>query len=102
MAGAGPRSDQTTKATMATTMTPGTNQPETVSARRWIGARPRCASATICTIRASIVSRPTFSLRMSRPPVWLIVPPISAAPAALVTGIDLPVTIDLVDCAAAF
>ena len=28
-------------------MTAGTNQPATMSARRWIGARERCASATI-------------------------------------------------------
>ena len=32
----------------------GTNQPETWSARRWIGARERCAAATICTICASM------------------------------------------------
>ena len=41
----------------ATAITAGTNQPATRSARRWIGARLRCASATICTICASIVSR---------------------------------------------
>jgi hypothetical protein len=28
-------------------------------------------------MRASIVSRPIFSARITRPPVWLIVPPIS-------------------------
>ena len=41
-------------------MTAGTNQAATRSASRWIGARERCASATICTIRASMVSRPTL------------------------------------------
>ena len=54
----------------------------------------RCASATICTICASIVSRPTFSARMTKPPDWLSVPPITLSPASLVTGIDSPVTID--------
>ena len=39
-------------------MTAGTNQPATASARRWIGARLRCASATSVTMRASMVSRP--------------------------------------------
>ena len=42
-------------------ITAGTNQPATSSAKRWIGARLRCASATSCTIRDSIVSLPTFS-----------------------------------------
>ena len=41
----------------ATAITAGTNQPDDRSARRWIGARLRCASATICTICASSVSR---------------------------------------------
>ena len=49
------------KATTATTTTAGTNQAETVSASRWIGARLRCASATICAICDSSVSAPTFS-----------------------------------------
>ena len=75
-------------------MTAGTNQPETWSARRWIGARLRWASATICTMRASIVSLPTFSARITSAPVPLIVPPITGAPASFATGIDSPVTID--------
>ena len=41
-------------------MTAGTNQAATRSAIRWMGARERWASATICTIRASMVSRPTL------------------------------------------
>ena len=65
-------------------MTAGTNQPETWSARRWIGARLRCASATSCTICASSVSRPTFSARITRLPVWFIVPPITRAPGSFV------------------
>ena len=76
-------------------MTGGTNQPATRSARRWIGARLRCASATICTICASIVSLPTCSARMTKLPLWLTVPPMTRAPASLSTGIDSPVIIDL-------
>ena len=56
-----PRSPRRRRRATATAITAGTNQPETWSASRWIGARLRCASATICTICASIVSRPTFS-----------------------------------------
>jgi hypothetical protein len=36
---------------------------------RWIGARLRCAAATMCTICASSVSEPIFSARMTKPPV---------------------------------
>ena len=65
------------------TMTAGTNQAATRSATRWMGARERWASATICTIRASIVSRPTCSARRTNAPVWLMVPPMTASPAVL-------------------
>ena len=54
----------------------------------------RCASATICTMRASIVSRPTFSARITNPPRPFTVPPITWAPGAFSTGSDSPVTID--------
>ena len=57
---------QATKARTATPMTAGTNQAATLSASRWMGARLRCASATIWTIWASMVSRPTFSARMTK------------------------------------
>ena len=50
---------------------------------RWIGARERCACATICTMRDSIVSRPTCSARITKPPVWLSVPPITLSPGSL-------------------
>jgi hypothetical protein len=40
--GSGPQIDQATKAIIAMMMTVGTNQPETWSASRWIGARERC------------------------------------------------------------
>ena len=75
-------------------MTAGTNQAATRSAVRWIGARDRWASATICTIRASIVSRPILSARMTNEPVWFIVPPMTPSPAVFVIGIDSPVTSD--------
>ena len=58
-------------------ITAGTNQPDTWSASRWIGARLRCASATICTICASMVSRPTLLARITSAPDWLMVPPMS-------------------------
>ena len=45
-------------------------------------------------IWASIVSLPTLVARMRNAPVWLIVAPITASPAVLVTGIGSPVTID--------
>ena len=59
-----------------------------------MGARLRCACATICTICASTVSRPTLSARMTKPPDWFMVPPITLSPTLLVTGMDSPVTID--------
>ena len=54
----------------------------------------RLASLTIRTIWASIVSAPTRSARMTRPPVPLTVPPISWSPAPFSTGIGSPVIID--------
>ena len=78
----------------ATASTAGTKYDETRSARRWIGARVRCASPTIRTIWASIVSEPTRSARMTRLPVPLTVPPMSRSPAVFSTGMGSPVTID--------
>ncbi len=92
--GSGPNSDQPLKASTATASTSGTNQPETRSASRWIGAWLRCACATMATIRASIVYLPTLSARITKVPATLIVPPITLSPADLRTGIDSPVTID--------
>ena len=92
--GSGPQMPQTTKATIAMTITSGTNQPETWSAMRWIGARERCASATIWTMRASMVSRPILSARITSAPLWFIVPPITVSATVFVTGMDSPVTID--------
>ncbi len=75
-------------------MTAGTNQPETWSAIRWIGARLRWASATICTMRDRSVSAPTLSARITNEPVWLIEPAMTLEPVSLVTGMDSPVTSD--------
>ncbi len=80
--------------TTATATTAGTNQPATTSASLWIGARLRCASATIWTIWASRVSEPTRSATMISEPVPLTVAPITRSPAAFSTGIGSPVTID--------
>ena len=79
----GPKTNQTTKATTATTITAGTNHAETRSARPWIGARERCASATSATMRASVVSAPVRSTFMSKLPVPLSVPPVTASPGRL-------------------
>ena len=48
----------------------------------------------MCTICASSVSAPTFSARITKPPVWFIVPDVTFAPGALATGIGSPVTMD--------
>src|ERR1700736_5224204 len=82
------------KAMSATAITAGTNQPATWSARRWIGARERWAAATMSTMRASTVSRPILSARITKPPDWLRVPPITRSPGCRLAGIDSPVTID--------
>ena len=72
----------------------GTNHPVTWSASRWIGARLRCASATICTIFESMVSAPTCVARMVKLPVWLTVPPITGSPALFLTGMGSPLIMD--------
>ena len=61
---------------------------------RWIGARLRCASPTMRTIRASRVSAADRSARMTRLPVPLTVPPVTLSPGCFSTGIGSPVTID--------
>jgi hypothetical protein len=94
MAGGGPQIAHATKASTAIATTAGTKYPDTVSASRWMGARERCASATIWTICASMVSLPTRSARMEKPPVPLTVPPITLSPALFAIGMGSPVTID--------
>ncbi len=92
--GSGPNSSQAKNASAAIAMTAGTNQADTTSARRCTGARLRCASPTIRTIRASSVSAPTRSARITRPPVPLTVPPVTRSPGPFSMGIGSPVSID--------
>ena len=75
---AGPVRFQTRKVISAIAATSGTNQPEIRSAIAWIGARLRCASATIRTIRARTVSAPIARASIKRLPVPFMVPPVSA------------------------
>ncbi len=82
------------KAVTATAITAGTNHPATWSASFWIGARERCAAATISTICASMVSRPTRCASITRLPVPLRVAPVTLSPAAFSTGTGSPVSID--------
>ncbi len=92
--GCGPNKPQTTKVTTAMASTASTNQPATTSARRCIGARERCACATIATICESIVSAPMRSACITSAPLVLIVAPTTLSPARLRTGIGSPVSID--------
>lgn len=91
--GSGPTKAQTTNVMMAVRMTRGTKYEATTSASFWMGARLRCASATMATMRDSSVSAPTFSARTTSAPVPLTVAPITASPLALDTGMGSPVTI---------
>ena len=59
-----------------------------------MGARLRCASETMATMRESIVPSPTLSARMISDPVPFRVPPISLLPTVLAFGSDSPVTMD--------
>ena len=79
--GSGPTSAHPTNVRIAITMTAGTNQAETVSARRWMGARDRCASPTSDTMRASSVSAPTRVASITNAPVPFTVPPVTGCPA---------------------
>ncbi len=91
-AGSGPSISQTRKAASADRTTAGTNQDATRSASRCIGARDRCAAATMATMRASIASSPTFSARISRLPSPFMVPPVTMSSRSLTTGRDSPVS----------
>ena len=75
-------------------MTAGTKYPATTSARFWMGARVRWASATMRTICASSVSLPTRRASMTNVPVPFTVPPVTVAPTLFSTGRGSPVTID--------
>ena len=65
---------QNTNTTKAMPMTIGTKTPDTLSARRAIGALVELASSTILTICDKVVSSPVLVTFMLTEPVWLIVP----------------------------
>ena len=68
---------------------------ETIAARsasRWMGARVRCASPTICTIWTKAFRSHTFGAH-TEVPVPFTVPPVTWLP-RFFTGIGSPVTID--------
>ena len=94
MRGSGPTLAQTAKVRAATASTAGTNTAETRSAMRWIGARLRCASATVRTICASKVSAPTRSARITSAPSPLRVAPVTRSPDDFATGNGSPVSMD--------
>src|SRR3546814_10286236 len=79
--GSGPNRPQTSRVATAAASTARTNQNETLSAMRCIGARERCACATSCTICDSTGAEPTFPAQMTRLPLPLNVAPIPWAPA---------------------
>ncbi len=92
--GSGPPRNQATKVRAATTRTAGTKTSLMRSASFWIGALEPWARWTRSTIRASAVSRPTWTARMTNDPDVLIVAPITSSPADFVTGMGSPVSID--------
>ena len=81
------------KARIAIPTTAGTNQLATTSTRLWIGARERCASPTIWTICASMVSLPTRSAWNTKLPDWLSVPAVTLSSGPFSTGTGSPVSI---------
>ena len=59
-----------------------------------MGARERCAIATICTICDNTVVEPTCSERITSAPLVLSVAPMSLSPTRFVTGNGSPVSMD--------
>ena len=90
----GPNASQPRNVASAATRTAGTNQAETRSASRCMGARAPWASSTRRMIWASVLSSPTAVTRTTRVPVRLRVAPMTVSPTALVTGTLSPVSID--------
>ena len=93
-----PMASQPSSVASAINNTTGTNTAATWSTRRWIGALAACASSTKPMILDSTVSRPTALTRISTRPSPLMLPPVSAASASLVTGKGSPVSIDSSTC----
>ena len=92
--GSGPNRPQPSRVARAAPSTASTNQNDTRSASRCIGARVRCACATSCTICASTLALPSFSARITRLPAPLSVAPMTWSPGARGTGIGSPVSMD--------
>ncbi len=88
-----PASSQPAKVAAASAITAGTNHIVTRSTTAWIGSFAPWASSTIRAMRASTVPAPTAVARIRSAPVPFTVPPTTASPAALGTGIGSPVTI---------
>ena len=86
-----PRASLVAKAMAAIAMTAGTKTAETLSARRWTGAFPVCASVRSLPILARVVSSPTRTARTVRAPKVLTAPPVSLLPGPTSTGMDSPV-----------
>ena len=85
--GSGPSHAQTTKVSGGDAdHRRARTRPATWSARRWIGARLRWASATSCTMRASSVSLPTRSARITKLPLPFSVAPITRLAGPLLDG----------------
>ena len=85
---------QIAPAVRASTITTGTNTPATRSARRAIGAFDPPASSTRRMSWRMVVSSPTRVAVNRIVPSMFCVPEVTVSPAALLTGIDSPVTAD--------
>ena len=92
--GSGPNIIQAANANSAAAITAGTNQPATRSASRWIGARERCAFATMIDDPRQHGVAADFSARMHQPAALVDGAADHASPSAFATGIDSPVTMD--------
>ena len=100
--GSGPATAQTTAVATATTSTAGTNHAATRSASRWIGARLRCASATIAhDLREQRVAR-RRARRASRTRRCVHVPPVTGVAGGLLDRHRLAGDHRFVDAAGAF
>ena len=93
----GPNVIQPMKVARAASRTAGTNQAETWSASRCIGAWEPWASSTRRMIWARVLSAPTASARTTRVPVRFAVAPMTWSPGRLSTGDGLAGEHRLVD-----
>ncbi len=89
-----PTHSHTMIVTIASTITTGTNTPDTLSAILAIGALVAAASLTILIICESVVSSPMRVARHLRKPELLTVAALTLSPSALSTGRLSPVSAD--------